>query len=91
MVERALWSLVHFWRRRDDPAILFLFFDDLFSDTSESGAIRRIADFVGAAGVVTEELVEQARKSFPWRGRFRRNVRRREREEDNRAIRRLVE
>jgi hypothetical protein len=44
-------SLVHFWRRRHDPGILFLFFDELFHSDDAAvggGAVRRIAEFVGA-------------------------------------------
>jgi len=53
---------VHFWRRRHDPAILFLFFDELFRDESSSpnsGALRRIAEFVGSGHInITEELLQ---------------------------------
>ena len=60
-------SLVHFWRRRHDPGILFLFFDELFHTDDAAvggGAVRRIAEFVGAGhgGLhVSDDLLQVSR------------------------------
>lgn len=62
LVDHAMWNLVHFWRRRHDPNVLFLFFDDLFSDCSETGAIRRMSELITGSSQITQELFEQVQE-----------------------------
>lgn len=62
LLERSLWNLVHFWRRRHDPNLLFLFFDDLFSDCKSTGVIRRMNDFIMGGGSIAHDLLEQVQE-----------------------------
>ena len=66
--------LLSFWEHRDDPDVLFLFFEDMQADLP--AAVRQVAEFIGVgagdealqAKVVTQSTLEfmQVRGPRPW-------------------------
>jgi len=57
LADHYLWTLVYFWKRRHDPDVLVLFYDELYGDGNEC-VVQRIGHLLGLHNI-SADLVDK--------------------------------